>query len=149
MSSSAVRASARTGLLVVAAFVAITAFLGGTALVLGVIVPSLTSVLTPPVEYLDGTPFSSYLIPGIVLAVVVAGTQAIAFAMELRRHPWADAATAVAGFAVLVWIFVQMVFIPFSFLQAAYFLTGLLEVGLVMVRLGLFAPVPEPVSGGQ
>jgi hypothetical protein len=56
----------------------------------------------------------------------------------LRRHPWADLASAVAAFAVLIWIFIQMIYIPFSFLQAVYFIAGVAEAGLVMVRLDLF-----------
>jgi hypothetical protein len=138
MSESTVRGIARTTLLVVLAFVAVTAFLGGLALVLGAVVPSLATILSPPADYLVGTPFSSYLLPGLALGIVVGGTHALAFVFELRRHRWADLSAAVAAFAVLIWIFIQMVFIPFSFLQAVYFIAGVAEAGLVMVRLNLF-----------
>ena len=37
------------------------------------------------------------------------------------------------GFALLIWVFVQMIFIPFSFLQLVYFAFGIAEVGLVML----------------
>ena len=138
MSESLVSSIARTALLVVTAFVALTALLGGLALVLGATVPSLATVLSPPVDYLAGTPFTSYLLPGLVLGIVVAGTHAVAFVLELKRHRWADLSAAVAAFAVLIWIFIQMIFIPFSFLQAVYFVAGVAEAGLVMVRLDLF-----------
>jgi hypothetical protein len=138
MSEPVIRSVARTTLLVVTAFVALTAFLGGLALVLGATVPSLATVLSPPVDYLAGTPFTSYLLPGLVLGIVVAGTHGLAFVLELKRHRWADLAAAVAAFAVLIWIFIQMIFIPFSFLQAVYFVAGVAEAGLVMVRLDLF-----------
>ena len=52
---------------------------------------------------------------------------------------WALAG-AVAAFDTLIWIFVQMVIIPFSFLQAAYFVLGALEAGLVMLALGVLQP---------
>lgn len=52
------------------------------------------------------------------------------------RHRYLIA--TVAGFGVLVWIFVQMTVIPFSFLQAAYVVAGLAEIGFVLVVLGLF-----------
>jgi hypothetical protein len=133
-----VRALARRTLLTVLALVSVTAFLGGLALVLGAVVPSLATVLSPPASYLADTPFTSYLLPGLVLALVIGGVHAVAFVMLLRRHPWADLASAVAAFAVLIWIFVQMIYIPFSFLQAVYFVAGVVEAGLVMVRLDLF-----------
>lgn len=131
--------SARTILLILTAFVAVTAFLGGLALTLGALVPSMATVLSPPPDYLIGTPFTSYLLPGLALALVVGGSHAVAFMLLLRRHPRADLLTSVAAFGVLIWIFIQMIYIPFSVLQAVYFAAGLAEVGLVMLRLGLLA----------
>ncbi|MGZ8804462.1 MAG: hypothetical protein ACXWZG_04080 [Microbacterium sp.] len=136
--SSAISRAARVTLLVSTAFVAVTAFLGGLALALGALVPSLATALSPPPEYLAGTPFGSYLLPGLVLGIIVGGTHALAFVLVLRRHRWGDFASAVAAFAVLIWIFIQMIYIPFSFLQAVYFVAGAAEAGLVMVRLNLF-----------
>lgn len=136
--SSAISRAARVTLLVSTAFVAVTAFLGGLALALGALVPSLATVLSPPPEYLAESPFASYLLPGLVLGIVVGGTHAVAFVLVLRRHRWGDLASAVAAFAVLIWIFIQMIYIPFSFLQAVYFVAGAAEAGLVMVRLDLF-----------
>lgn len=136
--------SARTILLILTAFVAVTAFLGGLALTLGALVPSMATVLSPPPDYLIGTPFTSYLLPGLALALVVGGSHAVAFMLLLRRHPRADLLTSVAAFGVLIWIFIQMIYIPFSVLQAVYFAAGLAEVGLVMLRLGLLrAPATE------
>lgn len=127
----------RITLLVIEAFVAVTAFAGGTALVLGALLPDFSSVITPPTEYLEGSPFSSYLVPGLVLALVLSGVNAIAFVLLLRRRPSASFAAAAAGYAALIWIFVQMTVIPFSLLQAVYFIAGAVELGLVMLRLGL------------
>lgn len=127
----------RVTLLVVEAFVAVTSFGGGAALTLGALVPDLSLVITPPAEYLEGSPFSSYLVPGLVLAIVLGGIHAIAFVLLLRRRPSAWFAAAAAGYAALIWIFVQMMVIPFSFLQAVYFIAGAVELGLVMLSLGL------------
>ena len=138
-----IRAMARPTLLTVLALVAVTAFLGGVALVLGALAPSLATFLSPPGSYLAGSPFTSYLLPGLLLAVVVGGLHAAAFVMVLRRHPRAELASAVAAFAVLIWIFVQMIYIPFSFLQAVYFVAGVVEAGLVMIRLDLFGRPAE------
>ena len=131
------RRYARIGLLVVQAFVALTAIAGGSALIIGVLLPQTATAIVPPDDYLLGTPFRSYLIPGIALAVVVGGLHAGAFFLELSRSRWRMLADATAGFALMIWIFVQMVFIPFSFLQAVYFAAGLAEIGLVLLALGV------------
>jgi len=143
------RLIARPILLGVEGFVALTAVAGGVALILGASIASLSTVLVPPGDYLEGSPFQSYLIPGILLAVVLGGIHAIAFVAMMRRTRHDLFVAATAGFAALIWIFVQMLFIPFSFLQAVYFVCGLAEIGLVMVLLGLFAPDRRPVPDGR
>ncbi|GLI26809.1 hypothetical protein ARHIZOSPH14_10510 [Agromyces rhizosphaerae] len=133
-------------LLVLQAFVAVTAAAGGVALILGSVDASSSSAVVPPVEYLDGSPFGSYAIPGVVLALVLGGTHAVAFVALLRRVRWAALAATVAGYTALIWIFVQMMVIPFSVLQAVYFGIGLAEVGLVLLALGVFGAA-GPGSG--
>ena len=134
----------RSTLLVIEAFVAVTAFAGGLALTLGAMIPDLSMVITPPAEYLEGSPFSSYLVPGLVLALVLGGLNAIAFVLLLQRRPSALFAAATAGYAAIIWIFVQMMVIPFSFLQAVYFIAGAVELGLVMLLLGLLPITSTP-----
>ena len=125
----------RLTLLLTQAFVALTALAGGAVLMIGALDAGFSSSWTPPTAYLEGSPFSSYLVPGVILAVVVGGGHVFAFAELERRRPWALLAAAAAGFALLVWIFVQMALIPFSVLQAVYFGAGLLEIGLVLLLL--------------
>lgn len=72
-------------------FVAITAIGGGTALATGAEADRF------PTGWLARTPWSSYLIPGLILAVGVGGTAALAAAACLRRLPSAGLATAGAG----------------------------------------------------
>ena len=117
----------RMTLLIVQAFVALTALAGGAAVMMGTLDP----------EYLEGSPFTSYLVPGLTLAVVLGGVHILAFIQLERRLPWALFVSAAAGYTTLIWIFVQMVYIPFSFLQLTYFAIGLLEVGLVLLMLGV------------
>ncbi|TDN92239.1 hypothetical protein [Microbacterium sp. BK668] len=140
---------ARRTLLVVQGFVAATAVAGGIVLVLASVSPAMATVLSPPPEYLEGSPFASYLVPGLALALVLGGIHIAAFVAVLRRVPGNLIVAAAAAFAALIWIFVQMIFIPFSFLQAVYFGAGLLEAGLTMVLLGLLAPfgaAPAPAA---
>ncbi|MGN6326011.1 hypothetical protein [Pseudolysinimonas sp.] len=121
--------------------VAATALVGGMLMIAGTVAPALRMPVAPPTGYLDDSPFRSYLIPGILLAVVVGGAQLVAFVAQLRSTPRAAAWSAVAAFDVLIWIFVQMIWIPFSPLQAAYFAAGVAEAGLVMLSLGVLRPV--------
>lgn len=132
---------ARAGLLVTTLLIGLTAVAGGVALVIGSLDASLATVLSPPREYLEGSPFDSYLLPGFILALVLGGLHLVVFALIVRRHPGWVLASAIAAFDVLIWIFVQMVIIPFSFLQATYFVLGLAEVGLVMLALGVLRRV--------
>jgi hypothetical protein len=128
---------ARVSLLVLQALVAVTAIAGGAALVLSALNPELATVLSPPTTYLEGSPFSSYLVPGLLLAIVVGGTQAAAFLLGVTRSDLSLLGGATAAIALLIWVFVQMMFIPFSFLQALYFGVGIAETGLVLIALGI------------
>lgn len=134
---------ARIGLLVTQAFVALTALAGGIALILGSLDPALGSVLVPPGAYLSGSPFASYAVPGLLLIVLVGGTHGVAFFSLRARSSWAARFSAAGGFACLIWIFVQMIYIPFSALQALYFAIGLAELGMTLVLLGILDRVPE------
>ena len=131
----------RMTLLIVQAFVAVTALAGGLALVVGSIDPALASALMPPTEYLEGSPFRSYLVPGLLLIVLVAGVHAVAFVAVLTESRWGTMLAAAGGFGCVVWIFVQMAYIPFSFLQVLYFIIGLVELALTMVLLGVLDEV--------
>lgn len=91
-----------------------------------------------PLEHLAQSPFTSYVVPGLILGVVVGGTQlAAALALLLKRRV-ALLLSAVAGFGMVIWIFVELAIIRlYSWLQAAYFTLGVLEVGLVLALLGI------------
>ncbi|GAA2449065.1 hypothetical protein GCM10009857_11410 [Agromyces soli] len=125
-------------LLWVQAFIGITAAAGGFALVVGALSDELTTALSPPEEYLAGSPFGSYLVPGLILALGLGGVHLVAFVALLRRAGTALIVAAVAGYMTLIWIFVQMMVIPFSPLQLVYFGLGAVELGLVLLLLGLF-----------
>ncbi|MGN6742051.1 MAG: hypothetical protein ACTHJL_01975 [Amnibacterium sp.] len=128
---------ARITALVLAAAVALTAAGGGAALIAGSMVESSGAAIRPPDAFLAGSPFAGYLVPGLLLLIVVGGLHALAFAVQLRRSAWAPLATAVAAFGLLIWIFVQMIWIPFSPLQAAYEAFAIGELALLLVQYGV------------
>jgi peptidoglycan/LPS O-acetylase OafA/YrhL len=131
---------ARIVLLSALGFTAVTSALGGAMLVIGSLVDLSGSPIAIPDSYLAGSPFASTLVPGLALGLVVCGTQVAAFVMVARRMRWAMVGAAIAGFGILVWIFVQMVFIPFSPLQALYFVLGVIQLGAVLVLLDVLHP---------
>ena len=93
--------------------------------------------------WLEGTPFATYLWPGILLGVAVGGTHLVAAVMVARRAPFAPLAAMVAAVTLLGWIFTQVMLIEERFwLQWLYFVLPLLEVGCVAGWLGLFRPAP-------
>ena len=73
-----------------------------------------------PRAWLRGSPFSSYLVPSIILLVVVGGVHLIAAVTVLRRAPQASVRATVAGLVLLGWIGVQVAMIGYvSWLQPA------------------------------
>ncbi|WP_104061313.1 hypothetical protein [Arthrobacter sp. 4R501] len=131
----------RASLLVVLGMVALTSIIGGKVMVVGTLLGperlGIPSDMALPLELLQGSPFSTYLVPGLLLALIVGGIHLGAFILLIRRHPWAPLASATAGFSILIWIFIQMVFVPFSILQAVYFAAGLAELGFLLLLLDL------------
>ena len=82
-----------------------------------------------PREWLEGSPFDSYLFPSLTLLVAVGGGMTVAASALIVRHKRAAEISIGAGFALLGWI-VQVLIIPFSWLQPVF--TG----GLAVIALG-------------
>ena len=112
----AVHGATRIGLAVLDGFLGLTAVLGGIMLVI--------NRFTPPLDMLAGSPFASYLIPGLALLVLVGGGGFLASALVLRRSPWGTAVSSAAGLMVLIFEAVELVVIGFTWLLAFYVLLG-------------------------
>ena len=74
----------------VEALVALAALFGGVGLIAG-------NALHMQDDWLVGTPFRSWVLPGVLLLLVVAAPMAAAAALELRRSPWAAVASVTAN----------------------------------------------------
>ncbi|MCS5716553.1 hypothetical protein N1027_00195 [Herbiconiux sp. CPCC 205763] len=101
-----------------------------------------------PADYLEGSAFTSFLMPGLVLGVIVGGTQ-LAGAVTLLLRPRAGiVVTAIAGFGMIIWIFVEIAVIrEYSWLQTAYFAVGIAELVLVLALLGITPSIVRPAKG--
>lgn len=102
---------------------ATTAFLGVTAVAGGV--GLLSGTVSPGLEQLDGSPFGSYTVPGLVLLGI--GLVALAGAvLTYRRHDLGMWLAGSAGALIMAFETVQVVYIDFHILQPAYFALGTL-----------------------
>lgn len=88
-----------TILLLIQLFVGITALVCGLGL--------MVNGLGIPREQLQGTPFDSFVIPGLILAIVVGGSLIAAAWMTWRRSSLASRASLIAGCILLGWIMVE------------------------------------------
>ena len=95
---------------------------------------------------LVGTPFRSYLIPGLILTVVVGGSATAAAMTVLRKSGDNALLSIVAGVILTGWLLGQRLILPkaafvpqFFWLEAIYIAAGLLMVLLSLaVRLSLY-----------
>ena len=127
-------------LIAVGVFNALSAVGGG----IGLLTPGSMGI---PLSIIEGSIFTSYLWPAMILVVVIGGTQALAVVAELRRAGTALFWAAFAGFAMLIWIFVELAIMGgYSLLHGIYFSTGTLQLVLVLALLGV---LPGAVRAGR
>jgi len=114
-------------LFVADAFVALTAVFGGITVAAG--------MDKFPASWLAGTVFSSYLVPGLILAVVVGGSATAAAFATLRKRDAGILLSALAGGILLGWLVGERLILPpaafppqFWWLEAIYVAAGLLMV---------------------
>ena len=110
---------------VASVFVAMTAVGGGITLA--------TGVDKFPAEWRMGTRFSSYLIPGLILAIVVGGSATVAAVATLHKPDAGALTSMLAGAIILGWLVGEGLILPpaafptrFSGLEAIYIAAGLM-----------------------
>jgi uncharacterized membrane protein len=121
---------ARIVLVALEALMGVAAVGGGLDLVL-----TNGQTIRMPAELLEGSPFGSFFIPGLVLLVVgiVKLTSAV---VVLRRHRWGAPASVVVGIIWIGWFVVQVAVVGFlNWQQPVYFVVGLLIIVLAAPAL--------------
>ncbi len=136
------RGTLRWTLIVITVFNALSAVAGGIAIL-------ATNGLGMPLSMLKNGPFNSFTAPGIILLVVVGGSQVVSGVLLLMRKESAYVWTSIAGFGIVIWIFVEVAIIEATaWLQVLYFSTGLAQLIAVVVLLGVVHWLPRiPLSG--
>jgi len=108
-------------------FAGLSALIGGAALTLA---PD-GSILGMPLELLRGTPFPDYLVPGLVLMLVVGGSNTLAGMWIFSGNPRAGRTGVAAGLILTGWIAVQIILIGYQHpIQLVYAVAGIL--GLIL-----------------
>jgi len=130
-------------------FLGVSAAAGGLAMVVG--------VGAPPSDWLDRIPMiDTWVVPGVLLGAGFGlGSLLVAYGMlrqrprlrvaeRLTRHHWSWIATVLIGLGQIVWIGLELVYLPqLSALQAVY---G--GVGIALVLLPLHPAVRDYLAAG-
>ncbi len=99
--------------------------------------------LLPPLEILEHTPFASFLVPGLALAVVVGGTNLACALLVWRNARAAIDAPLLAGGALMVFILAEVAMLrDVQWLHVVY---G--SLGAAIFGLGVRARVEKPARG--
>lgn len=114
----------RTGLIALDLFMAIQGLGGGLGLLLGFI--------GTPREFLQSTPFGSFVGPGLILLLAVGGGSLLAAAITIRDGFWGAAASVVAGCVVLGWIVGEMYLVSWTHWLQPFEA----DIGLLMIAFG-------------
>lgn len=117
----------KNGLVVLQVFIGLGAVAGGFVLILE---PSGASIGIP-LELLKDSPFSTYLVPGIVLLAVNGMGSLVGAVASFTRHRFSGELAIALGSFLFVWILLQVyLFAGFHWVHALYLGLGLLESAL-------------------
>jgi hypothetical protein len=131
----------RITLIVVNLFVALSAIVGAIGLLVG--------FMNIPLSELTGTPFADFTIPALLLGIVVGGSALVAAVVALFGPRRFEAlASAAAGCIMVGWMTVEVAMVGLDiWVQAAYFVVGLVMIGLA--GLLQWAKSHQPGVSGQ
>ena len=119
----------RLALIILELAVGISALGGG--------VYALAGARSVPREWLRGSPFRGYLLPGLVLLVVVGGSMLVAAGLLLEGRSAARLVSLEAGVVLLGWTAAQVTVVGYrSWLQPLFFAVGLAVVVLSVAMHG-------------
>lgn len=131
---------------VLQAFIGLTAILGGFELVSD---PSGAKSKLP-LQWLSGSPFPDYFIPGVILLTVVGVGSTIAAAVTFFRSRYAgDVAVALAT-SLIIYMTVEIWFVGLrNLLQPSYFILGVIVIILGLKLSGTFRKASQSWVGAK
>lgn len=98
--------------------IALNAFGGG--------IYALTGAKEIPLEWLQGSPFKNYFIPGLFLFLIVGGCCMVSSILIYKNRKYARLSAWICSLLLMAWIAIQIYFIGYvSWLQPAVFISGI------------------------
>ncbi len=102
--------------------VGVSAVIGGYGLI-------TTNGLGMPTSWLEGSPFKSYLFPGLILTFIIGGIFITTSVLIFMKYKYAMQASVIAGICLVIWIFTEVYIIKHSnILQWFYFLIAIFTI---------------------
>jgi hypothetical protein len=119
----------RTAIGLLTGFSALTAIGGGVALLMGFEADRI------PLKWVQGTPFTNYTIPALLLAVVVGGSSAVACVTVMKGHRLGMVASMLSGLIMAGYISIEVAILQQvppgpTLTEYIYFGLGLVVFGL-------------------
>jgi hypothetical protein len=99
-------------------------------------------LLGMPVKLLAGSPFPSFLVPGIILFSLIGVAPLIAAAITLRRQVLAPLAAVAVGLTLIGWVSVEMV-VPAGLGSLAWTLYLVLGASIAAIGVGWWLSSPR------
>lgn len=113
----------RLALLILISFVALTALPSGLLLMY---YPD-GSAFGLSSNFLIATPFKSYFVPGLILALIVGGSSLMTLFLVMNQSPFSYRFALFSGIVLVIWILAEFILFPYRhWLQGLYLGAGLL-----------------------
>ena len=109
--------------------------LSGIAGGIGLILDPTGQSMQNPLEWLQGSPFSTYLIPGIVLFAVLGLFPLAVFLGLLKQRRPAWYASLLIGIALMIWLVVEIMVIGYQPQPPLQVIYGLVGIGILTTVL--------------
>ncbi len=116
-------------LMILILFQGLSGLYGGGALVLD----PTGRMLEMPLSLLEGSPFDSYLIPGIILLLVLGVFPLIVLYGLIQGKAWAWTGAVLVGAALIIWIGVEIAMIGYHSEPPLQLIYGSVGVGLLVI----------------
>ena len=121
--------------------------LSGLAGGLALVADPTGALLNLPLDWLAGSPFDSYLIPGLILLLVLGVGPLLVLHGLWRRRPWATRGALLVGLALLIWIGVEVLVVGYQPTPPLQLIYGLL--GVLILLLAARVSVGRPSQDGS
>ena len=110
-------------------FTGISACFGGIVLVMD----PTGSIIQMPVELLKHSPFTNFLIPGLILLIIIGIGSIVTTVFVISKNKYFPKIITASGSALIIWIITQIIMI--QSLSYLHFVYG--GIGLILLILGV------------